>query len=115
MEPIKVIIDIGRSIPRTVGTINGRIRTFSKDDVNAILDCVAEIIQTESEKKYVVDILKTLSDEEYIRWNISFFGSIHPGVFADICVRLDKWSEIYGVEYIQPFGLPYEVFSLDDY
>lgn len=115
MDPLRLSIDIGMDIPKTVGTINRKIRTFSKGDVPGILESVAETIKTESEKEYVTKILETLSPEEYIQWDLSFFGNIHPGVFADVCVCLDRWSEVFGVEYIQPWGLPYRVFPSDDY
>ncbi len=114
MEPLKLVIDIGVDIPQNIGSINRKIRAFSKEDIPAMLDSVAGIIKAESKKTYVTKILNSLSPEEYILWDLSFFGNIHPGVFADMCILLEKWDEVSGVEYIQPRGLPYRVFSSED-
>jgi len=114
MVTLKLTVDIGIDIPRNVGSINRKIRSFSKEDIPGILESVAAKIKAESKKQYVNEILESLSPEEYIQWDLSFFGNIHPGVFADVSVLLDKWDDVYGVEYIQPFGVPYRVFSADD-
>ena len=68
-----------------------------------ILECVAEIFRDLKEP------------EEDIRFQPVFYGSIHPGVFADISVNLHDWDDVSGVDYILPHSVPYNVFSLNDY
>ncbi len=114
-ELIEVGFDIRKDISQDIGNTHGRRREFSSGDIDRIADCV--YVRMEHARKMYIKRMKLKfpqykpTEYEYV---IKFFGDIHPGIFASLCICLYEWEEVFGIWYDQPHGIPCKVFPQVD-